>query len=132
MSRNDSIISQFDNRNKTSLENRYHELANKNGVAEKATPFGCNKDCGLALFTHLGKALAAVNRAVGLGLKGNLRLTATSGAGGGEVLTGTTGGSLASVAAGLAALGLILEAALSVELLLTGGEHELLATLFAY
>ena len=105
---------------------------NKNGVAEKATPFGCNKDRGLALFTHLGKALAAVNRAVGFGLKGNLRLTATSGAGGGEVLTGTTGGSLASVAAGLAALGLILEAALSVELLLTGGEHELLATLFAY
>ena len=26
MSRNDSIISQFDNRNKTSLEKRYHEL----------------------------------------------------------------------------------------------------------
>ena len=52
-------------------------------------------------------------------------------AGGGEELTGAAGGVLAGVTAGLAALGLILEAALSIELLLTGGENELLAAFFA-
>ena len=86
----------------------------------------------LALLTHLGEALAAIDRTVGLGLEGNLGLAAASCADCGEVLTGTTGGVLASVAAGLAALGLILEASLRVELLLTGGEHEFLATLFAH
>ncbi len=44
---------------------------------------------------------------------------------------GAAGGVLASVAASLAALGLVLEAALRIELLLTGGEHELLAALLA-
>ena len=39
---------------------------------------------------------------------------------------------LAGVTAGLAALGLVLEAALRIELLLTGGENELFAALFAY
>ena len=85
----------------------------------------------LALLTHLGEALAAIDRTVGLGLKGNLGLAAASCADCGEVLTGTTGGVLASVAAGLAALGLVLEAALRVELLLTSSEHELFAALFA-
>jgi len=81
---------------------------------------------------HLGEALAAVHGAVGLGLKGDLRLTSAGGTGGGEILTGATGGSLAGIAAGFAALGLILEAAFSIELLFTGGEHEFLAALFAY
>ena len=85
----------------------------------------------LALSLHLSEALAAVNRTVGLGLEGNLGLTTASGTGGGEVLTRTAGSSLAGVTAALAALGLVLEAALSVELLLTSGEHELVATLFA-
>ena len=84
-----------------------------------------------ALATHLGKALAAVDRTVRLRLKRNLGLAATGSADSGEVLAGTTGSGLAGIAAGLAALGLVLETALSVELLLTGGEHELLATLFA-
>ena len=87
--------------------------------------------CRLSLLSHLGEALAAIDRTVRLGLKGNLRLAAAGSANSGEILTGTTGGSLAGVAAGLAALGLVLEAALSIELLLTGGEHELLAALFA-
>jgi hypothetical protein len=86
---------------------------------------------GLALAAHLSEALAAVHRTVGLGLEGNLGLAAAAGTGSSEELTGTTGAVLASVTAGLAALGLVLEAALSVELLLTGGEHELVAALFA-
>jgi enamine deaminase RidA (YjgF/YER057c/UK114 family) len=87
--------------------------------------------CGLALGAHLSEALAAVYRTVGLGLEGNLGLAAATGAGSGEELTGTTSGVLASVTASLAALGLVLEAALSVELLLTSGENEFVAALFA-
>ena len=86
---------------------------------------------GLAVGTHLSEALAAEHGAVSLGLEGHLGLAAATGAGSGEELTGSTGSVLASVTAGLAALGLILEAALCVELLLTGGEHELAAALFA-
>ena len=67
-----------------------------------------------------------------IGLEGNLRLAAAGSANSGEVLAGAAGGVLASITAGLAALGLILEATLSVELLLTGGEHELLTALFAH
>ena len=85
----------------------------------------------LAVGAHLSEALAAVHGTVGLGLEGNLCLAAATGAGSGEELTGATGSVLASVTAGLAALGLVLEAALCVELLLTGGEHELVAALFA-
>ena len=84
------------------------------------------------LIAHLSEALAAIHRAVRLGLEGNLGLATASGANSGEVLTGAAGGVLAGVTAGLAALGLVLEAALSIELLLTGGEHELLAALFAH
>ena len=74
---------------------------------------------------------AAVDGLVSLGLEGNLSLAAAAGAGSGEELTGTTGGVLASVTASLAALGLVLEAALCVEFLLTGGENEFVAALFA-
>ena len=56
---------------------------------------------------------------------------AAGGADSGEILTGAAGRVLAGITAGLAPLGLVLEAALSVELLLTGGEHELLAALLA-
>ena len=83
-------------------------------------------------FSLTSEALAAVNRTIGLGLKGNLCLAAAGCAGSGEELTGTAGSSLASVTAALAALGLVLEASLSVELLLTSREHELVAALFAY
>ena len=85
----------------------------------------------LAVGTHLSEALAAENGTVGLGLEGNLCFAAAACAGSGEELTGTTSNVLTSVAASLAALGLILEATLSVELLLAGGENELVAALFA-
>ena len=85
----------------------------------------------LVLATHLSEAIAAVHGTIGLGLEGNLGLTAAAGTGSGEELTGTTGAVLASVTAGLAALGLVLEATLCVEFLFTGGENEFLAALFA-
>ena len=85
----------------------------------------------LAVGTHLSEALAAENGTIGLGLEGNLSLATATSAGSGEELTGATGSILASVTASLAALGLVLEAALCVELLLTSGEHELTAALFA-
>ena len=85
----------------------------------------------LAVGAHLSEALAAVHGTIGLGLEGNLSLAAAAGASGSEELTGATGGVLASVTAALAALGLVLEATLSVESLLTSGEHELVAALFA-
>ena len=85
----------------------------------------------LAVGAHLSEALAAEHGTVGLGLEGNLSLAAATSAGSGEELTGATSVVLASITASLAALGLVLEAALCVELLLTGGEHELAATLFA-
>ena len=83
----------------------------------------------LAVGAHLSEALAAENGTIGLGLEGNLSLAAATCAGSGEELTGATGSVLASITAGLAALGLVLEAALCVELLLTSGEHELVAAL---
>ena len=85
----------------------------------------------LTVSAHLSEALAAENGTVGLGLEGNLCLAAATGASSGEELTGTAGSVLASITASLAALGLVLEATLCVELLLTGGEHELVAALFA-
>ena len=85
----------------------------------------------LAFSTHLSEALAAVYGTVGLGLEGNLCLAAATMAGSGEELTGATSIVLASVTASLAALGLVLEAALCVEFLLTGGESEFVAALFA-
>ena len=85
----------------------------------------------LAFCLHLSEALAAEYGTVGLGLKGNLGLAAAACAGSGVEFTGTAGSVLAGVTAGLAALGLVLEAALCVEFLLTGGENEFVATLFA-
>ena len=84
------------------------------------------------LFLHAGEALAAVNGTIFTGLEGHLAGFAAGGASGVEHLAGGTGGLLASVTAVLAALGLILEAAGSVEFLFTGGEYELIAALFAY
>ena len=85
----------------------------------------------LAFCANLSEALAAEYGTVGLGLEGNLCLTTATGAGSSEELTGTTGIVLASIAAGLAALGLILEATLCVEFLLAGSENEFVAALFA-
>ena len=85
----------------------------------------------LAFCAHLSEALAAVYGTVGLMLKWNLCLTAATGASSSEELTGATSSVLASVTAGLAALGLILEATLCVEFLLAGGKHKFVAALFA-
>ena len=82
--------------------------------------------------THLRKALAAINRAIALGLEGYAGLVAAGSADRREELTGAAGSGLAGVAAGLAALGLILEATLSIELLLAGGEYELLSAFLAH
>jgi hypothetical protein len=86
----------------------------------------------LGLLAHLSEALGAVDGTISLGLEGNLGFLTASSAGGGEELTGATGSLLTSVTAALAALGLVLEAALSVELLLAGGENEFVAALFAH
>ena len=86
----------------------------------------------LAVGAHLSEALAAVHGTVGLGLKGNLGLADATSAGSGEEFTGATSVVLAGVTASLAALGLILEATLCIELLLTGSENEFVAALFAY
>ena len=87
--------------------------------------------CKLAFSTHLSEALAAEYGTIGLGLKGNLCFATAAGAGSGEEFTRATGAVLASVTASLAALGLVLEAALCVEFLFTGGENEFIAALFA-
>ena len=85
-----------------------------------------------ALLSHLSEALAAVDGTVRLGLERNLCLTTASGASSGKELAGTARSVLAIVAAALATLGLILETALSVKLLLASGKNELVTTLFAY
>ena len=87
--------------------------------------------CKLAALAHTGEAIAAVHRTVRLGLKRNLCLAAAGSADSGEILSGTTSSILAGVTAALAALRLILEATLSIKLLLTGSKHELGAALFA-
>jgi hypothetical protein len=100
---------------------------------KKGHPSGCPFfGAKLALLTHLGEAVATIDGTVRLRLEGNLRLATAGSTHGSEVLTGAAGGVLAGVTAGLAALGLVLEATLSVELLLTGGEGKLVAALFAY
>ena len=105
------------------------ERKNEKGRPLSGTPQSRNLS---ALLAHLGKAIAAIHRTIALGLERHSGLAAAVGAGSGEVLPRTAGSVLAGVTAGLAALRLVLEAALRIELLLTGGEHELLAALFAH
>ena len=95
------------------------KATSKNNRVGKPTLLFIITFSGLAVGTHLSEALAAEHGTVSLGLEGHLGLTAAAGAGSGEELTGGAGGVLASVTACLAALGLVLEAALCVELLFT-------------
>ena len=104
-------------------------MCRRTGLTNWSALFGFSQQ--LAVGTHLSEALAAENGTVGLGLEGNLCLAAATCAGSGEELTGATGSILAGVTASLATLGLVLEAALCVEFLLTSGENELVAALFA-
>ena len=88
----------------------------------------------LCLSTMLVEAVTAVNRTVILRLEGHLGLLAAVSASDLEhlaLLTAITAAA-ALVAAVTAACRLILEPLLGIEFLLTGGESELLATLFAY
>jgi len=85
----------------------------------------------LAVLAHLCEALAAVHGTIRLGLERYTSLAAAACANSGEVLSRAAGSILASVTAGLATLRLVLESSLSIELLLTSGEHELGATLLA-
>lgn len=85
----------------------------------------------LLIVLHLREAVAAVNRAIGLRLERNFGFAAAVGAGSGEEFTRATGSRFAGVTAGLASLGLVLEAAFSVEFLFAGGENEIGAAFFA-
>ena len=88
----------------------------------------------LRLSAMLVEAVTAINRTVVLRLEGHLGLLAAVSAGDLEhlaLLTAITAAT-ALVAAVTAACRLILETLLGIEFLLTGGESELLATLFAY
>lgn len=82
----------------------------------------------------LAEAIAAVDGAIPTGLKGNgtgVAALSTNSLKHGALATGTGCDTLAGVTAGLTALGLIVEALLSVELLLSCGEGELLTAVFA-
>jgi len=103
-------------------------MEKRRGVPSRGRPFYIHLS---ALLAHPGKAIAAIHRTVALGLEGHSGLAAAGSADSREILTGAARGVLACVAAGLAALGLVLETALSVELLLAGGENELVAALLA-
>ena len=88
----------------------------------------------LRLSAMLVEAITAVDRTVILRLEGHLGLLAAVSASDLEHLALLTAiaAAAALVAAITAACRLILEPLLSIEFLLTGGESELLATLFAY
>mgnify|MGYP006873112650 CR=1 FL=1 len=104
-------------------------ILNKKRGADSAPHLCYNR---LSLLSHSCKALAAINRAVRLRLKRNSGFPTASGAYCCKELARTTGGILAGIAAGLAALRLVLEPTLCIELLLTGGEHELIAAFLAH
>ena len=75
----------------------------KGGSSHERPPFGSRTGAELlSALLHLSKALAAVNRTIVSGLEGHSGLSAAGGAGGGEELTGATGGILAGVTASLA------------------------------
>jgi len=95
--------------------------------------FGLHSQCNsrLLLLFDLSKAFAAIDGLVVLGLEGNAGLAAASGAGANEHFALTLTGIALGIAAGLATLGFVLETLFGVEFLLTGGENEFLAAVFA-
>jgi hypothetical protein len=86
---------------------------------------------GDLLFLHFGVAFAALNGTVFSGTERHFRFGATGRAGGREHFAVGSCAVLSCVAAGLAPLGLVDEASLSVEFLFTGGENEFRSTFFA-
>ena len=88
--------------------------------------------CVAQLSSSVCKAIAAVDGTVTAGLERDLAGSAALGAN--RIIHGALGtgsNAFAGSAAGSAALGLVLEATLCVELLLTSGENELLAAILA-
>jgi hypothetical protein len=85
-----------------------------------------------AFASHLSEAIAAVNRPVGLGLERHLGFLAAPCAGSGKELSGTLSGCLSHIAAGLAALGLILKASFGIKFLFARGKGELFAAFFTH
>ena len=81
--------------------------------------------------SHLSKALAAVDSLAVGGLEGHLAFLATVRTDGGEHFSGSLLRVLSCGTAILASLGLVLKALRCVELLLTGGEHEIVSAIFA-
>lgn len=83
------------------------------------------------------EAIAAIDRAVVARLERNLAVFSACGADSVKHLTVRTTSAavrvvLACITAGLATLGLVIETLFCVELLLSGGECELLSTVLAY
>ena len=94
-------------------------------------PEGRFSEKQLVLASHACKALAAIHGAVLTGLERHFRLFAAVSANSGVHLSFRSRCVLASIAASLAALGLVHKAFLSIELLLTGGEHKFCAAFLA-
>lgn len=85
----------------------------------------------LVALLKLCEAVAAIYRTIGFGLKRNSCFFTALSANSCEILSGATSCVFASVTAGLAALGLILETALCVKFLLTCSKYELFTAFFA-
>ena len=117
------------------FEEKTLSLHGKGDTAQCAvSPFHArfNSEWIRLLLLHSGIALAAVNRSVVGRLERNFRFLAALSASRGEELFLGLSGVLSGIAARLAALRLVLETALSVEFLLTGGENEFLSAIFAF
>ena len=82
-------------------------------------------------FLSLFEACAAVYGSVVGGLEGDLCLSTAFCAYSSEILARSSAGILLCIAARFACLGLVQKALLSIELLLAGGEYELVAAIFA-
>jgi len=82
-------------------------------------------------FLFFGKAVAAIDRPVLPRAERHFGLAPAGSTYSGKHLTLSPCVGLALVSAGLTALGLVYEASFGVKILLTGGEDELAATLFA-
>ena len=98
----------------------------KKKPCKNAGPFVCSKSA----FSGL-EASVAVNRTVFLRLERNLSVSTALSADGVKHLAGSALSVLLGLTALAAAAGLVLKALFGIEFLLTGGEHELGAAIFA-
>ena len=85
----------------------------------------------LVLLSSLRKALAAVHSLAFGRIEGHFRFLTTLSANGSEHFSCTSGTILPCITAGLASLGLILEALLCIEFLLACGKDKVIAAIFA-